>query len=56
MKTIHHTALALALAAAFPALAQSNADVLRELQALKARWPNWRPNSRPRRPPSRSGA
>jgi hypothetical protein len=36
MKTIHHTALALALAAAFPALAQSNADVLRELQALKA--------------------
>ncbi|MEI8267494.1 MAG: DUF3138 family protein [Betaproteobacteria bacterium] len=36
MKTIHHTTLALALAAAFPAWAQSNADVLRELQALKA--------------------
>lgn len=36
MKTIQHTALALALVAAFPALAQSNADVLRELQALKA--------------------
>ena len=35
MKLFHCTALALALAAAFPAQAQSNADVMRELQALK---------------------
>lgn len=31
------TVLAFALAAAFPAMAQSNADILRELQALKAK-------------------
>jgi hypothetical protein len=38
MKTWKHTTLALALAAAFPcAMAQSNADVLKELEALKAR-------------------
>ena len=37
MKLIHCTALALALAAAFPAQAQSNADILKELQALKAK-------------------
>ena len=35
MKLFHCTALALALAAAFPAQAQSNADILKELQALK---------------------
>ena len=35
MKLFHCTALALALAAAFPAQAQSNADVMKELQALK---------------------
>jgi len=35
MKLFHCTALALALATAFPALAQSNADVMKELQALK---------------------
>jgi hypothetical protein len=37
MKLIHCTALTLALAAAYPAQAQSNADVLKELQALKAK-------------------
>jgi len=37
MKPFHCTALALALAAAFPAQAQSNADILKELQALKAK-------------------
>lgn len=38
MKTWQHTTLALALAAAFPcAMAQSNADVMKELEALKAR-------------------
>ncbi len=38
MNTWKHTALALALVAAYPAaLAQSNADVLKELQALKDR-------------------
>jgi Protein of unknown function (DUF3138) len=36
MKTIRHTTLVLALAAALPAMAQSNADILKELQALKA--------------------
>lgn len=35
MKPFHVTALALALATAFPAQAQSNADILKELQALK---------------------
>ena len=35
MKLFSATALALALAAAFPAQAQSNADILKELQALK---------------------
>ena len=35
MKSLHITTLALALLAAFPAAAQSNADILRELQALK---------------------
>jgi hypothetical protein len=35
MKLFHCTALALALAAAFPAQAQSNAEVMKELQALK---------------------
>jgi hypothetical protein len=35
MKLFPATALALALAAAFPAQAQSNADILKELQALK---------------------
>jgi len=35
MKLFHCTAFALALAAAFPVLAQSNADVMKELQALK---------------------
>ena len=35
MKLFHCTAIALALAAAFPAQAQSNADVMKELQALK---------------------
>jgi hypothetical protein len=35
--TLRTTALALALAAAFPAMAQSNADILKELQALKAK-------------------
>jgi hypothetical protein len=35
MKLFHCTALALALAAAFPVVAQSNADVMKELQALK---------------------
>ena len=37
MKLFPVTALALALAAAFPAQAQSNADILKELQALKAK-------------------
>lgn len=38
MRTWKHTALALALASAFPAaMAQSNAEVLKELQALKNR-------------------
>jgi hypothetical protein len=37
MKLIPFTALALALAAAFPAQAQSNADILMELQALKSK-------------------
>jgi hypothetical protein len=37
MKTLRITALTLAMTAAFPALAQSNAEVLSELQALKAR-------------------
>ena len=37
MKPIRTTALAIALAAAYPAFAQSNADVLKELQALKAK-------------------
>jgi Protein of unknown function (DUF3138) len=37
MRTLHITALALALAAAFPAAAQSNADILKELEALKAK-------------------
>jgi hypothetical protein len=37
MKLLAPTALALALASAFPALAQSNADLLKELQALKDR-------------------
>jgi len=35
MKLFHASALALAMAGAFPAQAQSNADILRELQALK---------------------
>ena len=35
MKLFPATALALALAAAFPAQAQTNADILKELQALK---------------------
>jgi hypothetical protein len=35
MKLFHCTALALALATAFPAQAQSNAEVMKELQALK---------------------
>jgi len=35
MKRLPITALALALAAAFPAAAQSNADILKELQVLK---------------------
>ena len=35
MKLFPVTALALALAVAFPAQAQSNADILKELQALK---------------------
>ncbi|MDO9286884.1 MAG: DUF3138 family protein [Aquabacterium sp.] len=35
MKLSHLTALVLALAAAYPAQAQSNADILKELQALK---------------------
>ena len=35
MKLFHASTLALALAAAFPAVAQSNADILKELQALK---------------------
>jgi hypothetical protein len=35
MKLFHCTAIALALAAAFPAQAQSNAEILKELQALK---------------------
>ncbi len=35
MKSLHITTLALALLAAFPAAAQSNADILRELQALR---------------------
>ncbi|MFN0185284.1 MAG: DUF3138 family protein [Aquabacterium sp.] len=37
IRHLQPAALALALAAAFPAQAQSNADVLRELQALKAK-------------------
>jgi DNA-binding protein YbaB len=37
MKPIRHTLLAVALAAAFPALAQSNADILKELQQLRAK-------------------
>jgi len=37
MKLFPVTALALALATAFPAQAQSNADILKELQALKAK-------------------
>jgi hypothetical protein len=37
MKLIPFTALALALLAAYPAQAQSNADILKELQALKAK-------------------
>ena len=37
MKTIPTTALALALAAAFPAAAQGSADLQKELEALKAR-------------------
>lgn len=37
MKPFHCTALALALAAAFPAAAQTNADILAELKALKAK-------------------
>ena len=37
MNKLHASTLALALAAAFPAAAQSNADILRELQALKAK-------------------
>ncbi len=37
MKTLPITTLALALAAAFPAAAQSNADILKELAALKAK-------------------
>lgn len=37
MKTLTVTTLALALAAAFPAAAQSNADILKELEALKAK-------------------
>ena len=37
MKLIHASTLALALAAAYPAHAQSNADILKELQALKAK-------------------
>ncbi|MBL8331254.1 MAG: DUF3138 family protein [Rubrivivax sp.] len=36
-KTLLATAMALALAAAFPAQAQSNADILKELDALKAK-------------------
>ena len=35
MKLFHCTALALALAAAFPAQAQSNADILKELQVYR---------------------
>ncbi|MBL8351699.1 MAG: DUF3138 family protein [Burkholderiaceae bacterium] len=37
MKLFHCTALTLALAAAWPAQAQSNAEILKELQALKAK-------------------
>jgi hypothetical protein len=37
MNKLHLSALAIALAAAFPAAAQSNADVLKELEALKAK-------------------
>jgi len=37
MRTFKSTALALALAAAFPVMAQSNAEVLQELKALKAK-------------------
>ncbi len=37
MKLFPVTALALAMATAFPAQAQSNADILKELQALKAK-------------------
>ncbi len=37
MKALPITTLALALAAAFPAAAQSNADILKELQELKAK-------------------
>ena len=37
MKVFHPTVLALALVTAFPVLAQSNADILKELQALKAK-------------------
>lgn len=37
MKAFRITALSVALAAALPALAQSNADLLKELQALKAK-------------------
>ena len=37
MNVIRPTVLALALAAAFPAFAQSNADLMRELQALRDR-------------------
>jgi Protein of unknown function (DUF3138) len=37
MTKLHATLLALALAAAFPAAAQSNADILKELEALKAK-------------------
>ena len=37
MKALHLSTLALALATAFPAAAQSTADVLKELEALKAK-------------------
>ncbi len=37
MKPLQITLLALAVAAAFPAAAQSNADILKELEALKAK-------------------
>jgi ABC-type molybdate transport system permease subunit len=50
MKFMAPTAIALAVAATFPAQAQSNADLLKELQALKNRVQELERSSRPRRP------